>query len=293
MDKDYDKLSTRIIQILLKFNNGESFSVSELAEEFSVSERSIQRDLQKLASLPIKKEKGKYSLESWALGKFQLKHLQEFALLSGIKTLYPRLDGNFIADILNKNLNDKNNNKFFLIKNSGFDKVDYDKFELLSKAIIKYKQISLTYKQKDRILKPYKLLNKDGIWYLLADEAGKLKHFTLNKIENLKEKEESFKIDDELYKDIVQSKQAWLGDSKECLLRVDKKAWEYFSRKSFLSHFELSDEDEQFFFIKTSFAYEDEILNIVKLFIPYIFIISPTSLKEKLNESLRAYLNLS
>ncbi|EAJ8010373.1 HTH domain-containing protein [Campylobacter jejuni] len=55
--KEYDKLSIRLVQILSKFNNGESLSAQELAQEFNVDTRTIQRDLnERLAFMPIKKK---------------------------------------------------------------------------------------------------------------------------------------------------------------------------------------------------------------------------------------------
>lgn len=47
---------------------------------------------------------------------------------------------------------------------------------------------------------------------------------------------------------------------------------------------------ERYFFVLTSYAYEDEILNLVKLFVPYIHILAPLSLKEKLKTELKNYL---
>ena len=57
----YDKLAVRLAQILMRFNNGGRFSLEELASEFNVDIRTIQRDLnQRLSFMPIKKENGKY-----------------------------------------------------------------------------------------------------------------------------------------------------------------------------------------------------------------------------------------
>ena len=76
MLEEYDKLATRLILILTKFNSGERLSVEDLAEEFNVSDRTIQRDLKKLSYLPIEKSDGCYSLEAYALGKLtQLSHI--------------------------------------------------------------------------------------------------------------------------------------------------------------------------------------------------------------------------
>jgi len=41
---DYDKILTRLTKILSKLNDGEELSVIELAKEFNVSTRTIQRD---------------------------------------------------------------------------------------------------------------------------------------------------------------------------------------------------------------------------------------------------------
>ncbi len=74
--KEYDKLSIRLVQILSKFNNGESLSAQELAQEFNVDTRTIQRDLnERLAFMSIKKENGRYVLESFALGKLSFKDI--------------------------------------------------------------------------------------------------------------------------------------------------------------------------------------------------------------------------
>jgi len=42
---DYDKILTRLSKILSKLYAGEALLVTELADEFNVSKRTIQRDL--------------------------------------------------------------------------------------------------------------------------------------------------------------------------------------------------------------------------------------------------------
>lgn len=71
--KEYDKLSIRLVQILSKFNNGESLSAQELAQEFNVDTRTIQRDLnERLAFMPIKKRKWKICFRKLCFGKIKL-----------------------------------------------------------------------------------------------------------------------------------------------------------------------------------------------------------------------------
>ena len=56
MKKSHDKISIRLIQIIMKFNNGEKSSVEELAAEFNVNIRTIQRDLNERLSYLSKAE---------------------------------------------------------------------------------------------------------------------------------------------------------------------------------------------------------------------------------------------
>lgn len=51
-----DKLARRLSQILLKLNSGEKLRIDELAKEFNVNKRTIQRDLNvRFDYLPLKK----------------------------------------------------------------------------------------------------------------------------------------------------------------------------------------------------------------------------------------------
>lgn len=61
-----DFLVERTIEILIRLLNKEHLSKYELAQEYCVSERTVQRDImQRLANLPIKKDElGKYYLEN-------------------------------------------------------------------------------------------------------------------------------------------------------------------------------------------------------------------------------------
>lgn len=69
----HDKIATRLACILTKLNNGEHFTAEELAKEFDISVRTIQRDLnERLIYLPIIKENNHYSMESYALGKLAI-----------------------------------------------------------------------------------------------------------------------------------------------------------------------------------------------------------------------------
>lgn len=294
MAKSHDTLALRLSMILTKLNSGESFTAKELAEEFNVSARTIQRDIkERLSYIPIEKNGDYYSMESYALGKLSFEDIKNFATLSGIKSLYPSLSNQFITDILNAKLNSA-----YLIKNQGYEDISLKKewFETMSAAIIKKSPISFDYKEKSRTVKPYKLINNNGIWYLLADEDDKLKTFTFSKIEKFKWEDDTkiFTPKKDFVNQIAQNDINWFTTDEliEVTLQIGNEAKEYFKRKESLSNQKIIDQNETHFIISTKISYDDEILKLVKYWIPYIKIVKPKYLKEKLDIELREYLTV-
>ncbi len=290
MKKSHDKIAIRLASILTKLNSGERFTTIELAKEFNVTERTIQRDIkERLLYIPLEKNGNYYSLASYALGKLTFEDIKNFATLSGIKSLYPSLSNEFLTDILNKKLNQS-----YLIKNQGFENIS-DKeelFEILSAAIVKNSSISFFYSKKERKVNPYKLINNNGIWYLLADESNELKTFTFSKITNFKWKDEtkSFKPKKKYLEQIEKNESIWFTDRIEVILQIDNEAKEYFERKNNLANKKIVEQNEKYLIVSTKVSYDDEILKIVKYWLPYIKILEPKYLKEKLQNVLKEYI---
>ena len=236
MKKQYDTIATRLIVILNKLNQGERFTVKELSDEFNVTIRTIQRDLnERLSFLPIKKVDGYYFLEEYYLGKLNFKDIKNFATLSGIKGLYPTLDDSFISDILSTKLH-----QAYLIKGHNYENIStkLKEFKLVETAILDNTIVKFIYKDKPRVVKPYKLINTKGIWYLVGVEDDTIKTFSFNKILNIS----------------------------------------------------ITDKTQDKLIVSTKVAFEDEILKIVKYWIPNIKITQPIDLQEKLEQSLKDYL---
>ena len=289
---EHDKLSVRLSQILTKLNNGERFTLEDLTIEFNVGIRTIIRDIrERLNYLPLKKEGKYYFLEEYALGKLNFNDIKNFASISGIKSLYPSLTNQFLVEILDDRIN-----KTYIVKNSGFEQIENkkDEFEKLSNAIINYQTVEFLYKEKQKKVKPYKLINSNSIWYLCANDDDKIKTYSLSKIENLKTTNETFKQNPQFLKQIEKDEINWFSnETKEVILKIDNKSKEYFLRKKVLSNMKMLEENEEYFVVSTKIAFDDEILNLVKYWIPYIQIVSPDCLAEKLNEILNNYLSLT
>jgi len=291
MAKSHDTLALRLSLILTKLNSGDSFTAKELAEEFNVSARTVQRDIkERLSYIPIEKNGDYYSMESYALGKLSFQDIKSFATLSGIKDLYPSLSNEFITDILNAKLNNA-----YLVKNQGFEDISHKQkwFETMSAAIIKKSPIHFYYKNKLRVVNPYKMMNNDGIWYLLADENNKLKTFTFLKIERFQweDNTKSFTPKKEFLKTIEENSTNWFSNELiEVELQIDNEAKEYFTRKEILPNQKILEQNEDCFIISTKVSYDDEILKFVRYWIPYVKIVKPEYLSEKLSRTLLDYL---
>ncbi|EFU69574.1 transcription regulator [Aliarcobacter butzleri JV22] len=284
-----DLLAKRLAFILTKLNNGERFTLKELAQEFNVDTKTISRDLkERLIYIPIKKEGNYYFLEDYVLGKLNLEDIKNFATISGIKSLYPTLTNQFLTEILENKIN-----KAFLVKNSGFEMIENkkDDFEKLSRAIINHHVVEFIYKDKEKIVEPYKLINSNGVWYLCANDNQKLKTYTFSKIDNLKIKKDKFDLNPNFLKEIEKDEINWFSNElKEVQLKIDNSAKEYFLRKKVLSNMKIIEETSEYFIVSTKIAFDDEIINLVKYWIPYIEIISPNDLSEKLNNILNSYI---
>ena len=285
-----DLLAKRLAFILTKLNNGERFTLEELALEYGTSTKTIMRDLrERFSYLPIEKEGKYYFLEEYALGKLNLNDIKNFATISGIKSLYPTLTNQFLIDILNNKIN-----KVYMVKNCGFEDIENKKgdFEKLSNAIHNQQLVTFTYNDKNKKVEPYKLINANGIWYLCANDNNKIKTYTLSKIKHLILSNETFNPDDTLLKEIEKDEINWFSNElKEVILKIDNEAKEYFLRKKALANMQILEENEKYFIVSTKIAFDDEILHLVKYWIPFIEIVSPIDLAQKLNTILNAYLD--
>lgn len=289
MKNEHDKIATRLACIIQKLNSGERFTLEELCEEFNVNKRTIQRDMNdRLAFLPIKKENGYYFAESFTFGNLSFKDIQVFATLSGIKSLYPVLTNEFIVDLLNAKIN-----QTFLVKPLGYENLSKQKklFEDISAWILKHQQIECIYKEKKRVLNPYKLVNINGIWYLAADDNGTLKTFTFSKLISIKFLDTPFLPKHEFIELINENKVNWFSNNTiEVTLQINNHIAEYFLRRGLLPNQKIIEHNENFLILSTIGSYEDEIFSTIKYWLPHIKILQPLNLQTKFENLIKNYL---
>ena len=236
MDKpekpEHDKLGGRLGLILTRLNNGQSLTVSGLAEEFNVCTKTIRRDLtERLAYLGLIREGKYYRLPKGVLGQRSNTDLRRFTRIFGIEGLFPRWEDH----LLNLLLGETDNNPF-LIKNRPHENCGafMSSLNALSEAIRAGKRISFTYKGKAfSQSEPYRLVSDKGIWYLAALDGGTLKSFVISAMTDIQVSNKAFMPDPEVHQRIEEAESIWYGDElTEVLVSVSARVAPYFRRRA-------------------------------------------------------------
>ena len=294
-DSNHETLVYRLSQILIKLNQGLKLDPRALAEEFKVNLRTIQRDLnERFAYLPLERLDGYYRLDPTFLGKLSTKDIERFAGLAGVRGLFPSLSDDFLRDIFDDRMQGA-----LLVKGHNYEDLRGKEklFSALEKSINDRKQIRFEYAKEGTLktyagVAPYKLINHKGIWYLTALDANKLKSFSFSKIQDLKVLDEGFNWDSSLDSKISTDDGIWhSATQREVILKASPEVAGYFKRRKLIGNQVIEKElSDGSLIISAKVSHDNQILPIVRYWIPNLTIISPDSLQAELEQGLKAYL---
>lgn len=295
-DSHHETLVYRLSQILVKLNQGLKLDPKALADEFKVNLRTVQRDLnERFAYLPLEKVEGHYRLDPTFLGKLSTKDIERFASLAGVRGLFPSLSDDFLRDIFDDRMQGA-----LLVKGHNYEELRGKEklFGALEKAIYDRKRVSFDYAKEGSLkpycdIAPYKLINHKGIWYLTALDGDKLKSFSFSKIQHLKVFDGTFDWDTDLDRKIAADDGIWHSDSqREVVLKANPEVAGYFKRRKLISNQVIEKElSDGSLIISAKVSHDNQILPIVRYWIPNLSIISPESLQAELEQGLSAYLD--
>ena len=165
---------------------------------------------------------------------------------------------------------------------------------MVEESILSKTFINFTYNDKSRIVKPYKLLNTKGIWYLIATQEDEIKTFSFKKITKLEKTSQTFQIEQSIIDKINNDDNVWFSNSEiEVVLKIKKEVANYFLRRKIIpNQIVLKELDDKGLLVSCKVSFDEEILKIVRYWIPNVEIISPDYLKEKLENGLKEYLKI-
>jgi predicted DNA-binding transcriptional regulator YafY len=293
--KNHDTLVYRLAQILVKLNQGERLIPRQLAEEFGVDLRTIQRDLNiRFAYLPLQKTEGQYHLDPVYLGKLTTGNIQRFAAMAGISGLFPSLGKEFLAEIFDDRVQ-----AALLVKGHSYEDLTGKEslFKDIELAIANRRHMDVDFIKNDDIktykaLSPYKLINKSGIWYLAAIDNSKLKTFSFAKIKHINLLGTKFIWDKSIDELLKNNDDIWMSETTyKVVLKINSEIAHYFKRRKLIANQILESElPDGSLIISAEFGHKNQILPIVRYWIPHIEIISPVDLALELKASIKKYL---
>ena len=301
---DYDKTLTRLNTIIARLNDGEALSVKDLATEFNVSERTIQRDFNdRLVTLyPIYQEKKKWKMQDgYKIEKST--NIEEMIVLDILEKMTDGLGVNFSSKAKHLLSKIKNNdfNPFYAKLNMEDISSNLSEVAILEDSIKDKKEIIFEYNfgeySKMIQVKPLKIANYEGFWYLIALDTRNdiLKKYHLKSISKIQTLDDNFLVSKELEEKLENSISVWFdADAKpyEVELFLDKHATKRLKRKPisasqrFLKEYEDGSAD-----ISVKITDEMEIIPIIGYWVPHIKIISPEFIKDSFEQRLCSYLS--
>ena len=291
-----EKTLSRLVEILRSLNEGERIDPKALVSEFGVNLRTVQRDLkERFAFLELEKKDGFYSINRARLGRLTLQDVQRFAGLAGLHGLFPRLSTEMLRDIL-----DASRQSALLVRGHNHEDLSDSEpvFRQLQAAILAHHVVSFEYRKPEGPklvtgLRPYKLVSQGGIWYLAATDNGQLKSYAFTKIDRLLVGPDTFTPDPAIHQMLAKEDSVWLNLRKtEVVLKVAPAAAGYFLRRKLIDGQKTVKELEDGGLIVSGLiAHPNQILPIVRYWIPSVRVISPEGLQAELDSQLRAYLN--
>jgi len=299
---DYDKILTRLTIILSKLNDGEALSVKELAEEFNTSPRTIQRDFnERLISFPIYQDKRRWKMQDGF--KIEKSHgIEDKIILDIIEKITEGIGGKFASkshELLAKLKNEDLNSPIFAKLNieditDKLKEIQFIEQSIKDKTVIECSYDDEKHGVYKTTLKPLKIANYEGFWYLIALKNETLKKYYLKNITNVKLTEDSFTHNSKLSDLLDNSISIWFNqytEPFEVKIYANKIATKYFKRRPLPTQSieTLSQDGTMEFVIKIT--HEMEILPIIKYWLPHMRIIEPQWIQDKIDEDLKGYLD--
>lgn len=294
----HEKLAQRLSIILQRLNSGEHLVIDDLCQEFQVDKRTLQRDLrERFAFLNLERvDNGVYRLDKRWLQQLDIDDIRRFAKFASISDLFEKIDRYFFEKYLTDS-----------IKVKGFDyesiKGKQATFDKLLQAIEQNFQVTFNYKRvkneqtniaQDYVVNPYRLINKKGVWYLIATHDGVIKTFSFTRLFGLRVCSHNFLPDKAVNEKIDASDSIYfVGTIDEVVLKIAPEIAVYFTRRNILPNQEIVSElSEGTLLLMCKNVHKKEMLPQIRYWLPHIEIVSPNELRAEFVGQIQEYLSM-
>ena len=288
-------------QILERLNDGETLSITELAREWNIQTKTLQRDFKKLME-------GSYGVVRADDGK-RFKISKKKTITKDASTAIKILDslsadigGEFYtkAQVALRKLQNHIESPFYTRIDVEDISQKMELIEQLEVAIAEQKMVSFKYKKwyaPDDIkthenVKPYKIIIFDGFFYLFCQVKDYYPKFYLKEITDLVISEQTFEHKDKVLASMQKAQDIWFDPAKEAfevILFLDSTARVYFERKPIKDQF-LKKYDDGTGEVTIYITNKEEAFSILKKWLPHVKVVEPMELQEEFESLLVSYL---
>ena len=301
---DYDKALYRLTAILKKLYEGESLLVTELAEEFGVSTRTIQRDFnEKLMQFPIIKDGKKWKMQD-GFHIEKLKSVEDQLVLDMLEKLSENLGNNFSQKAKHLLSKIKNPDISPIYTDLNIEEIgsNIENINLIEKAILEKFILTCKYHMDTKSynigVKPLKIVNFEGFWYLVAIDSRNnvLKKYHIKSMTNIKILEKNFTRSKEIDESLENAINIWFNienEPFEVVLHVNGSVAKYFQRKPISKSQVISsiDSDDGSMELSIKITHVREIIPTILHWLPHIRVLEPEFLKEEIIQIVKKYLD--
>jgi len=286
--------------ILERLENGETLSITELAREWGILTKTLQRDFRKLME-------GNYGIiraddgKRFVLAKKQQTSKDADTAIKMLDSLSADIGGEFYTKA-QATLNKLQHH----IESPFYTRIDVENIstklhliEDLEEAISRQKMITFSYKtlkEPDKIktyedVKPYKIIIFDGFWYLLAEYHGHYIKFYLKEIRNIKISCQTFEKDTKLLDRMNKALGFWFDPTAEpfeVTLMLDQEVIVYFKRNP-VNGQRLKINADGTAELTVTATDKREIFDLLKKWLPQVRVMEPEGLQEEFERMLQSY----
>lgn len=283
-----EKLAQRLSYILAQLHQGAAIDKHRLAQDFRVNVRTIERDLgERLYGIAERTAEGRWQLTLAARATIPARHLGTYARLVGAEHLFPDISLRYLLEQLEAQ---QPAQTALLVQSMPNEDMQGHgpQFALLQRAIEQQYECCFTYKAKHRHVQPYRLIHKNGVWYLAAVEGLQLKNFSVALIQSLQSDEASHFTPDPQHHDYINRKgDVWFtASTTEVLLRVDSEIAHYFVRRAILPEQQHRKDADDSLLVTTRVSHLSQLLPVVRYWLPHVRILQPLAWHQTLVQGL-------
>ncbi|GAB6074419.1 helix-turn-helix transcriptional regulator [Nautilia lithotrophica] len=295
-----DKKVFNILQILKDLSKLNTICTKEYAQKMNVSVRTIQRYLEDISEFfdieLVQESRGCYKFLNFEKVREILLNQEDYEDFEKFANIVSAFNPNLLKyfNVEEKLLKKIIDDELFYIKISPFEEImNFSLFQKVKKAI-KYSQTIDVEYEGERLryfenLRPHKIVFAEGNWYLVTQDDeelnGGVKFLRLNFIKKVNLKSKEFKKNRELLKFIENFQSLMSAYDKpkfEVIVFVDQEVERHFKAKKFLDSQTIVKDTKEGLILKYYINDENEILLLAKEWMPYMKIISPSHLQDKL-----------